>query len=69
MFKPRTSYQFDRLEVGKSIRIQITDAEPLAAKRALCAAYAYGRRNGKTFFGKQSETPKRGKVMTIGRAA
>jgi hypothetical protein len=67
-FQPRKSYRFGGLQPGQRIRIKIPDDDPLAGRRALCAAYAYGRRNGMKFFGKVSITPKRGKVMVIGRA-
>lgn len=67
-FRPRKAYQFHLLQPGQSIRVPIPADDPQAGRRALCAAYAYGRRNKQKFFGKQTETPKRGKVMHIGRA-
>lgn len=67
-FGPRKHYSFAAMQPGDTIRIKIPEDDPRAGTRALCAAYAYGRRHGMKFFGKQHTTPVRGHVMVIGRS-
>jgi hypothetical protein len=63
--QPRGRYRFERMEVGDEMHFDITDGRT-SADRALKAAYAYGRRNKKQFFG-FTETDTDGKLLVIKR--
>ena len=63
---PRKKYHFVAMKVGDVIDVEITPADPKAGARALCAAYAYGRRNNLKFCGKTEEDGGK-KYMRIAR--
>ena len=50
--KPRVKYLFHKLNKDNPLKIEIVDGDRSEAMRALRAAYAWGRRNGKVLFGK-----------------
>ena len=66
--KPRNNYNFGDLHVGETRKFRVTETDPRAGTRALCAAYAYGRRNGQKFFGATTTTRFGNTYMTIGRS-
>jgi hypothetical protein len=49
--KVRNNYGFNELGVNEFYKFPITEEDPQAGARALCAAYAFGRRNGRIFSG------------------
>lgn len=49
--QPRAKYNFHELPRDAVMSVKIPEDDPAAGSRALCAAYAYGRRNGKQFCG------------------
>ena len=66
--KPRAHYAFHKMGPFDLIRVRIPDDDPKAGARALCAAYAYGRRNGLKFCGGLYVVPKSGnRYMVIRR--
>jgi len=65
--RARTRYDFASLEVGKVMRVPVPSSTPQAGTRALTAAYAYGRRNGKKFFGQHVDDSGE-RVMLISRS-
>lgn len=67
-FKPRNKYGFDKLGVGDLLVVEVPADDPRAGARALCAAYAYGRRNGMKFFGHAYVTANGSRFMKIGRS-
>jgi hypothetical protein len=67
--QPRKSYPFDTMAVGEVFSVKITAEDVRAGARALCAAYAYGRRNGQRYCG-ASRTARSGvKYLDISRWA
>ncbi len=65
--RARAKYDFASLEVGKVLRVPVPASSPHAGRRALTAAYAYGRRNGKKFFGQHVDDSGE-RIMLIGRS-
>jgi len=63
----RSHYAFDKMAVGATKSIKIPDDDPRAGVRALCAAYAYARRNGWRFAGRAAVTRNGNAVMHIYR--
>lgn len=64
--KPRPKYNFSKVTYGNPLRIRIINGDRTHAMRALRAAYAWGRRNNKTFFG-QTKVCGSGSYMIIYR--
>lgn len=64
--QPREKYYFHTMSKDDVMTIKIPDNEPKAGTRALCAAYAYGRRNNKCFCGATTVVRKKN-VMLIRR--
>ncbi len=67
--KPRNAYKFELMSIGDIKKIRIPEDDPRAGVRALCAAYAYGRRNGWIFCGRQRVNRAGVLIMEIGRHA
>lgn len=65
--KPRPKYRFDKVTYGNPLRVRIANGDRRAAMRALRAAYAWGKRNNKVFFG-QTKVCGSGAYMMIYRA-
>ena len=64
---PRSKYQFGQMKVGEILDVEITEDDPRAGARALCAAYAYGRRHNMQFCG-LTEIYRKKKYMRISRS-
>lgn len=66
--QPRKRYEFEYMKKNDVKRIHVPDDDTQAGARALCAAYAYGRRNDWKFCG--ATDVQRGKTyMLIRRIA
>ena len=66
--QPRNKYDFDQMKKNDVKKVHVPDDDTNAGQRALCAAYAYGRRNNQKFCG--ATDVQRGKTyMLIRRVA
>ena len=66
--EPRVKYDFGSMELNEVKYFPLSEplTERLDAEKVLCAAYAYGRRNGMKFCG-STETRRKKQYMAVRR--